>query len=106
MKQLIRLLIERLVQKGLELTSIPAYIRDLGNVIAAHGYAGVQDLNNRLRLLGWNDVELDDRTLELIIAVFELDFSYRPPHWFDEAIDPEHVYDQEGTARISVKVSG
>ena len=105
MKKLIRVLIERLVQRGMELTSIPAYIRDLGNVIAAHGYAGVQDLNNRLRLLGWNDVDLDDRTLELIIAVFELDFNYRPPHWFDDAVDPEYAHDQEGTARLSAKVS-
>ena len=31
----------------------------------------IQELDTRLRLLGWDDFELDDYTLQLIIAFFE-----------------------------------
>jgi len=42
MEQLIIVLIERLVWKGMEVTSIPAYTRDLANTIAVNGYLSLR----------------------------------------------------------------
>lgn len=57
----------------METTSIPAFMRNLANSIAANPYMSLQDLNSHLKLLGWDDFELDDYTFHLIIAIFESD---------------------------------
>jgi len=89
MEELIRILIRRLVGKGMEISTIPAYIRDLANTMMAHGYTSLQELNAPLQSLGWDDFELDDYTLQLIIVTFESDLAYKPPHWFDRIFNPE-----------------
>jgi len=58
MERLIRVLTERLVTKGMETTSIPAFIRNLANSIAVNPYMSLQDLNSHLQLLGWDDFEV------------------------------------------------
>jgi hypothetical protein len=92
MEVLIRILVRRLVGKGMEVTTIPAFIRDLANTIVAHGYSSLQELNRRLQSLGWEDFELDDYTLQLIVATFEPDLVYKPPHWFDRTFNPEGLH--------------
>lgn len=91
MEQLIRILIRRLVGKGMEISTIPAFTRDLANTMVANSHSSLQELNRRLKSLGWNDFELDDYTLQLIIATFEPDLAYKPPHWFDQAFDPKRL---------------
>jgi len=76
MDQIIRVLIERLVGKGMEINNIPAYIRDLANSVSFNGYSSLRELNGRLEMLGWTDFELDDHTLQLIMANFETDGSF------------------------------
>jgi len=71
MDRFIKILIERLVQKGMEITNIPAYIRNLANYIVVNPSITVSELNGRLHLLGWDDIELDDYTFQLILAIFE-----------------------------------
>jgi len=71
MDRLIKILRERLVEKGLELNNIPAFIRNVANSITVNPYASLTDLNRRLHLLGWDDIDLDDYILQLIIASFE-----------------------------------
>jgi hypothetical protein len=61
--------------KGMEISNIPAYIRDLANSVSFNGYSSLQELNGRLEMLGWTDFELDDHTLQLIMANFETDGS-------------------------------
>ena len=89
MEQLIRILIRRLVGKGMEISTIPAFTRDLANTMVANSHSSLQELNRRLKSLGWNDFELDDYTLQLIIATFEPGLAYKPPHWFDRIFNPE-----------------
>jgi len=91
MEELIGILTERLVGKGMEITTIPAFIRDLANTMVANGYASLQELNRRLQSLGWDDFELDDYTFQLIVAAFEPGLVYKPPHWFDRTFDPEAI---------------
>ncbi|MCK4792981.1 MAG: hypothetical protein KAV87_55135 [Desulfobacteraceae bacterium] len=75
----------------MEISIIPAFIRDLANTMVANGYSSPQGLNRRLRSLGWDDFELDDYTLQLIIAILEPDLAYKPPHWFDRSFDPKRL---------------
>jgi hypothetical protein len=82
---------ERLKGKGMEITTIPAFIRDLANTMVANGYSSLQELNRRLQSLGWHDCELDHYTFQLIVATFEPGLVYKPPHWFDRIFDPEAV---------------
>ena len=91
MEELIRILIKRLVGKGMEISTIPAFTRDLANTMVANSYSSLQELNGRLKSLGWDDFELDDYTLQLIMAIFEPDLAYKPPHWFDRSLDPKRL---------------
>ena len=88
MEPLIRILIDRLLRRGIEITTIPAYIRDVANAITVNCSSSLEELNRRLYVLGWNDFALDDYTLELIMAIFEPDFTYKPPSYFDEIFNP------------------
>lgn len=99
MDELIRILIDRLVNKGMEITAVPAYVRDLSNTIAVTGNLGAGALNQRLEMLGWDDFQLDEYTLELVTAMFEQDIEYKSPGWFvrtftydgsDDSIDAEN----------------
>lgn len=93
MDELIRVLINRLVNKGMEITSIPAYVRDIANTIAINGYLGPSALNRRLETLGWDDFKLDEYTLELVTAMFEPEIEYKPPSWFVSTFNPKGIED-------------
>jgi hypothetical protein len=62
---------DRLVRKGVETNNHMAYIRDLFNTYTSYENLTIQELNERMKSLGWNDIELDDHTLQLIIATSE-----------------------------------
>jgi len=66
-----RTVIDRLVRKGMDITSIPNYIRDLAYIISFNNLSSLQGLNRRLQLLGWDDFELDEHTFQLILAAIE-----------------------------------
>lgn len=68
-----RILVERMIGKGMELGTLPAYIRDLTNTVSDTTDLSLSDLNRRMQLLGWYDFDLDDHTLQLITAIFEID---------------------------------
>jgi len=78
-----------LTAKGLEGKILTGYLRDLANILAAQSLATLEELNSRLHLLGWDDLELDDYTLELVKAVLDPKRDYVPPHWYDIITDTE-----------------
>ena len=71
MNQLTHILIERLEEKGLELSIIHGFVRDLANTILHNPHMNLLQVNKRLHLLGWDGFELDYHTLQLAIACFE-----------------------------------
>lgn len=73
MNSLIRITIDHLVDKGMEISAIPAYIRNLASTITADPQLSLQELDERMRSLGWVDLRLDGYTLRLILANFEND---------------------------------
>jgi hypothetical protein len=86
MDDIIRILVERLVGRGIEPGTIPAYIRDLAHAISNNTDSSLPELDRRMQLLGWDDFELDDHTLQLITAVLEL--------------DDRHSWERSGTASL------
>jgi len=66
-----RTLIGRLAAKGMEATCIPAFIRNVAYTIASGGARKPSELNKRMALLGWGDMEIDSYTLDLIVALFD-----------------------------------
>jgi hypothetical protein len=60
-----------LERKGIWPEIIPGFVRDLGNTISLDPHISLKELNIKLHLLGWDDFELDDFTLQLVIAGIE-----------------------------------
>ncbi len=69
--QLTQILLARLEKKGMDLSLIPGFIRNLGNAILVNPETTLTQVSNRLHMLGWDDFDLDYRTLELATACFE-----------------------------------
>jgi hypothetical protein len=87
MEQLIKRLIGRLANKGMEVTSIPAYIRNFAHTLMAHPFMSIQELNSHLQVLGWDGFELDNDTFCLMLAAFEPDIACDPVNWFGHTLD-------------------
>lgn len=85
MDLIIRVLIDRLTGKGMELSSIPAFIRNLANTMAVSPRMSLQELNSRLHMLGWSDIELDEYTFQLILTSFNDHRGYQPTALFEAA---------------------
>ncbi len=64
-------MVEKLAKKGLKFKAIPTYIRNLETAIREDPYINLNTLNMRLKLLGWNEFELDYCTVQLIKASLE-----------------------------------
>ena len=89
MEQLTRILVKHLVAKGMEITSISAFIRSVATSIASNPSMGVEELNSHLHLLGWDDFELDCHTFYLIAEVLDPDLASELSHSFDPVNDHE-----------------
>lgn len=66
-----RTLIKELREKGIEGRIVPRFIKDLAYFFQIDPTVSLSDVNDRLHLLGWEDIELDYHTLQLAIASFE-----------------------------------
>jgi hypothetical protein len=86
MGNLKQILIKRLENKGIGLSIIPCFIRDLANSLLIDPNMTFFQVNKRLHYLGWNDFDLDYQTLQLTIACFEFEglksSEYKPITWF------------------------
>ena len=96
MEQLIRILIERLTGKGMEVTTIPAYLRNFAHTVLAHPHITLNELNDQLQFLGWDDFELDNDTFYLILAVFEPDPASKQIPWSDQFLSHEGFEEFDG----------
>ena len=71
MDQIAQILMERLENKGMEPGIIPGFIRNLANALSVDPHTNLFLVNKHLHLLGWDDFELDYRTLELATEYLE-----------------------------------
>ena len=63
--------IQRLMKKGMTKDLIPAFIRNLENALVSHPEMNLSGIQGVLKSLGWDEFELDDHTLQLILASCE-----------------------------------
>lgn len=75
LNQLKGVLMQRLEKKGVELKLIPGLIKTIAGFIPCISHTNLEEMNRRLHLLGWDGFELDDHTLQLVIASLENDGS-------------------------------
>ena len=68
MEQLNDILLQRLTTRGIEPSIIPRFIKDLTYTLDIDPQMNLGEINRRLQLLGWYDFEVDDHTLQLILA--------------------------------------
>ncbi len=71
MERILNVMMQRLAKKGITIDTMPAYIRDLANAITSDQVLSLKELNRKMHLLGWDNFELDDHTLQLVIANLE-----------------------------------
>ena len=71
LKNLKKVFIHRLVEKGIEPYLIPGFVRVLTNSLSTNSQTNLHQVNRRLRYLGWNDFELDYHTLSMAEACLE-----------------------------------
>jgi len=88
MGQLKEILIARLKNKGMDLNIIPGFIRSLTSSFAYYPNVNLKQVNRRLRYMGWNDIELDYFTFQLIMECLE-DFGlkkseYKSAQWYEK----------------------
>jgi hypothetical protein len=91
MDYLLQLLIEQLVAEGIELTSIPAFVRDVSRIVATTPPRNLEELNDRLHPLGWEGIDLDGFTLQLIMANLDPDLICEPAHSQEMKTGPENA---------------
>ncbi len=61
-------LIHRLEGKGINQEAVPGFIRNLTNILAVYPLLSLGELNRIMQFLGWQDVDLDYHTFQLVIA--------------------------------------
>ena len=71
MHPLLKIISRRLISKGLQPDTIPAYLRDVANIYFANTQQSSSEMNRSLHTMEWDDFELDDHTLQQSVAVAE-----------------------------------
>jgi hypothetical protein len=69
--ELIEILTQRLQEKGMAASMIPGFVRSVANIISENPDINIEEVNRQLHSLGWDTIELDYHTLQLIIASIE-----------------------------------
>lgn len=79
-------LICRLIENGVEASLIPGFIRSLVNACLITPDMSHAQTNERLKYLGWHDIEIDYHTLQLAIDSLETkglsQLEYKSAPWY------------------------
>lgn len=68
-----KILIQQLEKKGLDQNIIPRFIKDIINSYCDDTSMSLFQINDRLQLLGWDDIVLDYNTFQLTETYLEND---------------------------------
>ncbi len=79
-------LVCKLIEKGVEVSLIPGFIRSLANACLLTPNISHSQVNKRLKYLGWDDIELDYHTIQLAIDSLETKglsrLEYKSAPWY------------------------
>ena len=68
MEDLKPLLIDQLKSQGMDPTLIPAFLKALTSIISSEPGIELAQVNQKLNLLGWDEVTIDYHSLQIAIA--------------------------------------
>jgi len=68
MEDLKPLLIDRLKSQGMDPSLIPAFLKALMSIISSEPGIELAQVNQKLNLLGWDEVTIDYHSLQIAIA--------------------------------------
>ena len=84
-------LVHKLIENGIESSMIPGFIRSLANAFLVNPGMSHCQANQRLKYLGWHDVEIDYHTLQLAIESLETKglsrLEYKSAPWYVDGFD-------------------
>ena len=60
-----KILIQQLEEKGIQLSQIPGFLRDLENTLLDDPDISLFQVSSHLQSLGWDDIQLDYHTFQL-----------------------------------------
>ena len=66
--QLEKKIFQRLEDKGIGRQAAPEFIRNLTNILSEYPLLSLSEVNRILQYLGWQDVDLDAFTFQLLTA--------------------------------------
>ena len=75
MEDLKPLLIDRLKSQGMDPSLIPAFLKALTSIISSEPGIELSQVNQKLNLLGWDEVTIDYHSLQIAIACLEAEVS-------------------------------
>ncbi|RPI79542.1 MAG: hypothetical protein EHM45_02470 [Desulfobacteraceae bacterium] len=71
MEKMIEILFYKLGLKGLQPLQIPGFVRNVLRIIVDGRSLTTDDVNQKLKHLGWGEEVIDGSILELIVGLFE-----------------------------------
>jgi hypothetical protein len=71
MENLRQLLLDGLIKKGADASSLPGILRSLAKILSADPEIDPASANEKLCYLGWQEVKVDYHLLQLALACFE-----------------------------------
>ena len=66
-----KILLERFEKKGVEPVLIPGLLKNIMATLRGRPDIAHEEVSERLHYIGWNDFDLDENTLQIIIADYE-----------------------------------
>jgi len=64
--QIVKIIVGRLEEEGVDPGKIPAGIETAANIIFCHPRLSCQELNNRMISKGWHNFKIDEHSFKLI----------------------------------------
>lgn len=81
-------LISHLIQKGLEPSTVPGYIRCLAISLRFSPHVDISEINRYMGYMGWTEWKIDTGTLALAVAYFDAlgleVVEEKPVRWFEK----------------------
>jgi hypothetical protein len=78
MMDLKKIVQERLEKKGVEPVLVPGLLKNILAALKDRPDITHEEVSRKLRYIGWSDFDLDDNTMQIIIADYEASASNYP----------------------------
>jgi hypothetical protein len=75
-----KILLERFEKKGIEPVLIPGLMKNILVSLKERPDITREEVSERLHFIGWNDFDLDENTLQIIIADYEASAPTHPAY--------------------------